>query len=123
MKAGIFLVPILLAGCTAVGPNYRSPPVPVPDRFVEAADAPAASSAELASWWKAFGDPDLNAMVRQALAQNLDIAAAAARIREARALERAAGAGGLPQIAAQASATRQRISENAIPAPPGGGGG
>jgi len=53
----------------------------------------------------------------------LDVQMAAARIREARALERAAGAAGSPQVAAQASATRQRISENAIPVPPGSGGG
>ena len=57
------------------------------------------------------------------LRQNLDIELAAARIREARALERVAGAGASPQVAAEGSVTRQRISENAIPAPPGAGGG
>jgi NodT family efflux transporter outer membrane factor (OMF) lipoprotein len=57
------------------------------------------------------------------LAQNLDVEAAAARIREARAREVVAGAAALPSVDAQASATRQRISENAIPVPPGAGGG
>ena len=51
------------------------------------------------------------------------IETAAARIREARAREIVAGAATLPQVDAQASASRQRISENAIPIPPGSGGG
>jgi NodT family efflux transporter outer membrane factor (OMF) lipoprotein len=61
-------------------------------------------------------------LVNRALAQNLDVEMAAARIREARARERVAGAAASPRVDAQGSVTRQRISENAIPAPPGAGG-
>jgi|tagenome__1003787_1003787.scaffolds.fasta_scaffold20989195_5 multidrug efflux system outer membrane protein len=125
MKRRLALVPVLLAGC-AVGPNYRPPATPVPGRFAEAATESGVSDAELASWWRAFGDPQLSALVNRALAQNLDVETAAARIREARAQEVVAGAAAVPQVDAQASATRQRISENAIPVPPvaaGGGAG
>ena len=111
---------LLLGGCT-VGPDYREPQLAVPQRYLEAPAAPGATDADLAGWWRGFGDPRLSGLVERALAQNLDIEAAAARIREARALERAAGAGAMPRVAAEGSVTRQRISENAIPAPPGTG--
>jgi NodT family efflux transporter outer membrane factor (OMF) lipoprotein len=65
----------------------------------------------------------LGGLIERALRQNLDIEMATARIREARALERAVGAGASPQLGVETSVTRQRISENAIPAPPGAGGG
>jgi NodT family efflux transporter outer membrane factor (OMF) lipoprotein len=122
VKRAAASVAVLLAGCTTVGPNYRQPVVAVPPHYQEAA-ASSAGDAELAAWWRGFGDPQLSALIDLALVQNLDIQSAAARIREARAMERAAGAAGLPQVDAQASAARQRISEHAIPVPPGSGGG
>jgi NodT family efflux transporter outer membrane factor (OMF) lipoprotein len=94
----------------------------MPEQFAEAQSGAGATDAELATWWSAFGDPELSALVNRALAQNLDVETAAAKIREARAQEVVAGAAAFPQVDAQASATRQRISENAIPIPPGAGG-
>jgi outer membrane protein, multidrug efflux system len=116
------VVALLLAGCT-VGPNYSRPTTAVPDRYAKAATQAGPTDAELAGWWSRFGDPTLSELVNRALAQNLDVQTAAARIREARAREVVAGAAALPEVDAQASATRQRISENAIPIPPGAGGG
>lgn len=112
----------LLAGCT-VGPDYRRPATPVPRSFAEPNIASSSSDPELALWWRQFGDPELDKLVNRALAQNLDVETAAARIREARAREVIARAAGLPQVDAAASATRQRISEHAIPVPPSGAGG
>lgn len=117
------LLVLLLGGCTTAGPDYHQPAMPVPESFAEADAQAGLADAELAGWWKLFGDPLLDELVNRAVAQNLDVQAAAARIREARALEIVAGAPGGPQLAAAASAARQRISENAIPAPPGAGGG
>ena len=111
---------LLLTGCTTVGPNYAEPQAPVPATYLEPS---ASGTAQLGRWWRGFGDAQLTALVDRALQQNLDIEMATARIREARALERVAGAGASPQVAAEASVTRQRISENAIPIPPGSGGG
>ena len=45
-------------------------------------------------WWRAFGDPRLDALVRRALANNSDIGRAAASVLEARARLRAAQAKG-----------------------------
>jgi NodT family efflux transporter outer membrane factor (OMF) lipoprotein len=114
------LLAAVLAGCT-VGPNYSRPDTPVPPAYAEPHAATAPSDAELASWWSGFRDPKLDELVNRAVAQNLDVEGAAARIREARAQERVAGAAASPQVSANASVTEQRISEHAIPAPPGGG--
>ena len=120
MRRSVFLVTTLVSACT-VGPNYQRPEIAVPTSY---SAGPQASPVEreLANWWSAFGDPELDALVRRALAQNLDLQAAEARIREARARETLAGAAALPQVDAQGSLTRQRISENALPVPPGSGG-
>lgn len=122
MKRSTTLAALLLAGCT-VGPNYQRPPTVVPPAFAETKATAGRTDADLASWWNSFGDPELDKLVGRAIAQNLDIETAAARIREARAREIVAGAAALPEVDAQASGSRQRISKNAIPVPPGSGGG
>jgi len=114
---------LLLLGACNVGPNYTRPKTPVPERYAEAASPAGSTDAELADWWRGFNDPLLDQLVDRAVAQNLDVEAAASRIREARAREVVAGAAAMPEVDAQASASRQRISQNAIPVPPGAGGG
>jgi NodT family efflux transporter outer membrane factor (OMF) lipoprotein len=121
-RGALALLAALLAGCT-VGPNYARPTTPVPPAYAEPHADSGPSDTELASWWSGFGDPELDKLVNRAVAQNLDVESAAARIREARAQERAAGAAAAPEVSANGSVTRQRISEHAIPAPPGGGSG
>ncbi|MFL6786003.1 MAG: efflux transporter outer membrane subunit [Sphingomicrobium sp.] len=111
---------LVLASCT-VGPDYRPPAASVPQHYDKAEAAPALTDSELGSWWTRFNDRQLDRLINEALAQNLVIEEAAARIREARAREVVAGAAAEPQVDAQASAARQRISEHAIPLPPGGG--
>lgn len=122
MRSGTAIAALLLTSCT-VGPNYQRPSTPVPLAFAEASVPAAATDADLASWWKSFGDPELDKVVSRAITQNLDVETATARIKEARARAIVAGAMALPEVDAQASASRQRISENAIPIPPGSGGG
>jgi NodT family efflux transporter outer membrane factor (OMF) lipoprotein len=121
MKRRASFVALLLAGCT-VGPNYQRPGTVVPTSFAEPNATAQSSDADLATWWLSFGDPELDKLVNRAVAQNPDVENAAARIREARAREIVAGAARLPQVDTQASASRQRISEHAIPVPPGAGG-
>ncbi|WP_200887444.1 efflux transporter outer membrane subunit [Sphingomonas sp. ERG5] len=61
-----------------------------------------------ADWWAAFGDPLLTGLVERALANNPDLAAAAARVEEARAQERLSRAQLLPQVNAAAPASEAR---------------
>jgi multidrug efflux system outer membrane protein len=70
----------------AVGPNYKRPPVTVPDRFYgPQAQAEALVLAD-AAWWHVFQDPVLDALVDEALRNGFDARLAAARVEEARAL-------------------------------------
>ncbi len=85
----------LLAGCT-VGPNYSGPPAVAGDTvragFVRAGGLATAPAAPVAHWWESLNDPTLNALEVRALAASPDLAAAQARLRQARAalqLERA----------------------------------
>ncbi len=95
----------VLSAC-AVGPDYQRPDL---TRSVDAASASASQeSAHLSqAWWRSFNDPLLNQLVEQALAQNLDIRLAAARIREARALHRGSQADLGPELSLAAAATRR----------------
>jgi NodT family efflux transporter outer membrane factor (OMF) lipoprotein len=52
------------------------------------------------AWWTNFGDPQLDALVNEALAGSPDIAAAAARVAQAEALVQQAGAAELPSLTA-----------------------
>jgi NodT family efflux transporter outer membrane factor (OMF) lipoprotein len=94
-----------LAACT-VGPDYRRPEVALTPRY----QAPAAIAPADIRWWTRFGDPVLDGLVTQALAQNLDVAAATARIDQARGAATAAGAALLPTIGAAGSAERDITS-------------
>lgn len=102
-----------LAGC-AVGPDYVQPETPMPsaylgERAVEHRQAEI--SADLSTWWTAFGDPQLTRYVKLALDQNLDLAQAAARVSQARAGLGAANAALLPAggVSSQAARTYQSV--------------
>jgi NodT family efflux transporter outer membrane factor (OMF) lipoprotein len=59
-------------------------------------------------WWQRFGSPPLNTLIDQALAHNDDLAAAMARVEQADATARIAGASLLPEVDFGASASRSR---------------
>lgn len=103
---------LLLGGCVA-GPDYRAPDARAPAAFGEPADAGPA--ADLAAWWTGFDDPTLSELVARARAANPEIRVAAARIRQARAQARIAGAARLPSLNASAQAAHTELSENAVP--------
>jgi NodT family efflux transporter outer membrane factor (OMF) lipoprotein len=77
------------------------------------ANLPAVADARApsAEWWEAFDDPALDALIESALAQNFDIAEAAARLDRARAGIRAADGARIPQLSFGASAAVARLSE------------
>jgi outer membrane protein, multidrug efflux system len=76
---------VALTGCAAVGPNYERPKLPTPPayRFVEP-PAQAQSLADMA-WFQVFDDPALQALIQEAIANNLDLRVALAHVEEARA--------------------------------------
>ena len=75
--------------------------------------APEANAAEPDfAWWGSFGDPVLEALVRESATTNLDVELALSRVREARALYRAAGGSLEPQVNLAAAYTRESPSRN-----------
>jgi NodT family efflux transporter outer membrane factor (OMF) lipoprotein len=68
---------------------------------------------ELARWWRVFRDPQLDSLIEQATLSNLDLRLAQARVREARAQAGVARSALGPQVDANGSYSRQRLSENA----------
>ncbi len=73
-------------------------------------------------WWLALDDPQLDGLIQQALDQNPGLAGALARVRGAVAQAAVVGATNDPQLAFDANANRERISEHYIFPPPYGGG-
>ena len=71
-------------------------------------------------WWKALGDPQLNALVDEALADNPDIAMAGARARAAMANARLVDAGRKPGVKASASISGAHLPGTLLPEPLGG---
>ena len=104
----------MLAGCAA-GPAYQRPDVDMPAAWkIEAPwqEAQPGDAAARGPWWRRFGDPQLDALQEQALAASPTLAAATARLAQARAGVDAASAGLFPQLAASGRVSRQRISAN-----------
>ena len=105
---------LLLAGCTA-GPDYVRPAVATPPAWkLEApwrAGAPD-DAAPKGPWWQRFGDPRLDALQQQAIAQSPTLVLAAARLEQARTFVRTASASQGLNANIAARATRQHISAN-----------
>jgi len=113
MKTKFVLVPLLaalvLAGCaTTPAPVPELPAAPTAFHEGDAAWARVvpAEAQPRGAWWLAFADPVLADLVARADQANGDIARAAARLAQARALLRSADADRLPQLGASAGASR-----------------
>jgi len=97
---------LVLAGCANIAVPEPHPMPAVPAAFKgPQTESPAAVSR--AQWWKAFADPQLDALTEQALEHNTSIQQAGARLAEARALLRNADAARLPQLGVSAATGRQ----------------
>ena len=104
------LLAVALGGCAAVGPDYSEPQLAVPAGWSAGTGTDAMDAVLLARWWHGFGDPVLDRLVADALAANLDLAQARARLREARARRGVAGAALAPSVDASLSGSRSRSS-------------
>jgi multidrug efflux system outer membrane protein len=105
--APLILVSTVLSGCV-VGPDYEKPTLPLPKSWTSGGTATTSRPPELAQWWKRFGDPMLDELVDEAVAGNLDVAKAKARIRESRASYRQAVGALLPSASGGTAATRNK---------------
>jgi outer membrane protein TolC len=118
MKAVLLLlagVGLALSGCAA-GPNYHTPKPDTPPAFVAstAANGAAANRAakattlapDLATWWHALNDPELDSLVERAIKSNPDLEIALTRLQQARTYEAVVVGHALPEVDASAAAGR-----------------
>ncbi|TWI69640.1 multidrug efflux system outer membrane protein [Pseudoduganella lurida] len=124
---------LLLTACAA--PEFKQPDVAVPNAFKEQQASPddvkvaadgtrwkAAQPAELqprGEWWLAFNDAGLNDLIAEATRNNANLAVAAARIRQARAIAGIAEADRMPQVGVGVGANRVRPSPQEANLPQG----
>ena len=117
-KTAVFIVFATLTAC-AVGPDYERPKTVLDtesaEHFKEAQNgkwkiAAPGDTRQRGEWWQVFGDAKLNALQTQLLAANQNVAAAAARYRQARAAAQAARASFFPSLGLTATSTRGSTS-------------
>jgi multidrug efflux system outer membrane protein len=126
------ILSLALFGCL-VGPDYQRPQIDTPQTWrVEDKNVQAITNT---AWWEQYNDPVLNELVKSALQDNKDVKIAAARIDQFLGLYTTTRAAlfprisltgmtthsvlcpHIPQVGASTSASRQRVSEIAGPAP------
>jgi NodT family efflux transporter outer membrane factor (OMF) lipoprotein len=109
-----------LAGCLLA--DKPEPAIDIPERYSLGPRSARAAEAALPplDWWRSFRSRELSDIVEQARESNLDIAAAVARIVQADAQSRVAGAALLPALQLDGDATRSQRSLNSFGT--GGGG-
>lgn len=95
---------IIATGSCAPVPPYQRPDVQVPGGWQ--ATTQNAGIWPDAEWWKEFRNPELDALIAEAVANNRDLRAAIVRIDEARARAKIAGAGRFPTLSAAAGPGR-----------------
>lgn len=122
----VLLSVMILAGC-ATAPELQAPRIDIPTAYKESASdqaalwkpAQPAEAQPRGEWWKAFNDPVLNQLIDEAATANPNLAAAAARLKQARALAGISEADRLPAIGAQFGPQRARASDVALGLPQG----
>jgi multidrug efflux system outer membrane protein len=107
---------LFLTSCT-LGPKYKRPPVTVPDAYrglpPEAGPQTAASFGD-EKWWTVFDDPQLQVLIRTALAHNYDVQIAASRVLQAQAALGITRADQFPTITAGASTANARFPKTPV---------
>ncbi len=109
------LVPIALAGaltgCSILGPDYQPEQVDVPERWQWSNQGAGVWPDPV--WWQVFRSPELDRLMASAAEGNRDLKAAVARIAQAEAQAKIAGAALYPTFGADGSGTRS--SQNRAP--------
>jgi outer membrane protein, multidrug efflux system len=112
----LLLTGLILAGCITVGPDYRPP-----DTSVSAAwhtrpnmglDTGETDPQSMEAWWSVFNDPAISSLIHRAVAGNLDLKKARARIREARARRGVSKSGLFPTLETSGAAAWSRMSND-----------
>ncbi len=101
-----------LSAC-ALGPDYARPQIETPARFEDPATSEAPGSVADQGWWNLYRDPELNTLIAGAIANNLDLRIAVARVDQAEAVLGSTGLTLLPQIGIGGGVTREKSAVDA----------
>ncbi len=111
----VVLSVLVLSGCATVGLDYVPPATSVSATWHTGLKGGLTIDENgpqgLAAWWTLFNDQELSSLVNRAVAGNLDLKKARARVREARARRGVAKADLFPTLEATATGSRGRNSE------------
>jgi multidrug efflux system outer membrane protein len=127
LKSGVVVLASGLSACS-LAPRYTVPDAPASPAFKETMSlesggtwqtAVPAEGAGRGQWWTVFNDPALNDLEAQAASANQDLAAAMARVREARAQEHVEDAALYPTLGAGFGPTRQQNASGSLGYPAG----
>jgi NodT family efflux transporter outer membrane factor (OMF) lipoprotein len=113
LRAVCGCVLVALTACS-VGPAYKRPDIPLPAQWHDPVNDAQAAVWPNADWWHGFGSEKLDELIAEAQRSNDDLAVAIARVEEADAQVRIAGAALLPSVDFGADASRQRAQVNSI---------
>ncbi|MDR0993347.1 MAG: efflux transporter outer membrane subunit [Verrucomicrobiota bacterium] len=100
-----------MTGCLSVGPDYHPPATPVPEEWQTPLAPSADAAAPMAEWWTVFGDLQLEAIVRAVRTNNMDLAAALARMDALAAQYGMARSALLPSVSGVGGVTWDRQTE------------
>lgn len=115
---------LALAACN-VGPDFQRPRAtqvqawPVP---AQGAASRAVGSPMQERWWEVFNDPQLSALSRRALSDNLDLQLASSRLQQSRAARQVISAERYPSTSANGGYARKRNSAEGLNDPSGNSG-
>ncbi|WP_290682164.1 efflux transporter outer membrane subunit [Halothiobacillus sp. 15-55-196] len=129
LKLGTLLSLTMLTGCAAVGPDFVAPAAPdIPGYTAQAmpkstkatngikqgeAQSLKQASFNQGDWWKAFNSPELNKLIEQGMAASPTLAAAEAKLEQARQTYVAqSGSTELPQVNGKLSGQKQKTNNS-----------
>jgi len=98
-----------------MGPNYKRPQVAAPEQFRGVPKPADPASLADRPWWEIFADPNLQALIDEALAEGFDVRIAAARVEQNRSNAGIARSGLFPQVGGTGQWQRGRESTYTYP--------
>ena len=117
LRASAAIALVTALGACTVGPDFKRPTDPTVSSYLMKGDAPAPSSPRLLQgqapagrWWTAFGSPEIDAVVDQALAGSPTLQEADATLAQIRAQAGVVRGNAGPQVDANASIQRERVN-------------
>jgi outer membrane protein, multidrug efflux system len=111
MMSTTLVLMLPLGGCLLA--DRQDPALDIPVNYTDGPHSPVIAEAEVPplDWWTKFRSKELTELIEEARAANLDIAAAIARIVQADAQSRIAGAALLPLVDLNGNANRTQTSQ------------